>query len=102
MSILDDREKTHGDYTRVAALAQDLKTRIRLEDHRLSYEHLESLEMICVKIARIVCGDPHVMDHWIDISGYAELIHKRQSDFGELTQQDSHDESIDYPSGAAV
>lgn len=74
MSLLDERAKTHGDYARVARLSQDLKTRIRVEEHHLSHEQLESLEMICVKIARIVCGNPDEPDHWRDCIGYAELI----------------------------
>ena len=73
MNILKERAKTHGDYNRTARLAQDLKTRIRAEDHCLSYAQLEALEMICVKMARIVCGNPDEMDHWRDVCGYATL-----------------------------
>ena len=76
MSILDQREKTHGSYTQQAALAQDLKTRIRAECRNLVPQQQESLEMICVKIARIVCGNPHEVDHWRDIAGYAALIER--------------------------
>ena len=73
MSIIRERAKTHGEYNRTARLAQDLKTRIRAEDHRLSHAQLEALEMICVKMARIVCGNPDEPDHWIDVCGYAKL-----------------------------
>jgi hypothetical protein len=73
MSITDTRAKTHGDYNLQSALAQDLKRRIRQEGSRLSPQQLEALEMICVKIARICCGNPNEPDHWVDISGYAEL-----------------------------
>ena len=73
MGILNDREKTHGDYERTARLSQNLKTLIRAEPHRLSYQQLEALEMICVKIARIVCGNPDEPDHWVDCMGYAQL-----------------------------
>ena len=34
----------------------------------------ESLDMICNKIARIVCGDSNYIDSWHDISGYATLV----------------------------
>jgi hypothetical protein len=74
MSIIDQRQKTHGNYTRQAKLSQDLKTRIRQEDHRLTHQQAESIEMICVKMARIVCGDPNAPDHWRDIIGYSDLI----------------------------
>jgi hypothetical protein len=73
MNVLKERARTHGDYNRTARLAQDLKTRIRAEDHRLSHAQLEALEMICVKMARIVCGNPDEPDHWIDVQGYAAL-----------------------------
>jgi hypothetical protein len=29
--------------------------------------------MICVKLARIACGDATERDHWRDIAGYATL-----------------------------
>lgn len=92
MSVIDEREKTHGDYERVARLSQNLKTLIRSEPHQLTHRQLESLEMICVKIARIVCGNPNEPDHWIDVQGYAELIHKRQANTGEQPQQGNPDE----------
>ncbi len=94
MSILDEREKTHGNYTQLAALAQDLKTRLRSEGRGLTPQQQESLEMICVKIARIVCGNPNEMDHWRDIAGYAELIYKkRRAGIGESTNEEPPDEN---------
>ncbi len=72
-SIIEARAKTHGDYKLQSKLAQDLKTRIRQEGGNLSPQQLEALEMICVKIARITCGNPQEPDHWLDISGYALL-----------------------------
>lgn len=74
MSVIDERAKTHGSFSCVASLSQDLKSRIRVERHRLSYEQLEAVEMICVKLARIVCGNADEPDHWRDVSGYAELV----------------------------
>ena len=72
-AIIEARAKTHGDYRLQAKLAQDLKTRIRQEGGSLSPQQLEALEMICVKIARIVCGNPNEPDHYDDIAGYAML-----------------------------
>ncbi len=92
MSILNEREKTHGDYERQARLSQDLKTRIRQEAHTLTHQQLESIEMICVKMARIVCGNPNEADHWLDVQGYAELVHKNlQADSGKSPQQETPD-----------
>jgi hypothetical protein len=42
----------------------------------LSSTQLEALDMICSKLARIVCGDPNEPDHWHDIGGYAKLAEK--------------------------
>jgi hypothetical protein len=95
MSIIHQREKTHGDYERQARLSQDLKTRIRQEAHTLTHQQLESIEMICVKIARIVCGNPNEADHWLDVQGYAELIHKNlQADSGKSPQQENPDGTL--------
>lgn len=35
-----------------------------------------SLEMISLKVSRVLNGDPNDVDHWKDIAGYAELIVK--------------------------
>ena len=73
MNIIKERAKTHGNYTLQSALAQDLKRRIRQEGSSLTPQQTEALEMICVKIARIVCGDANEPDHWKDAAGYALL-----------------------------
>lgn len=43
----------------------------------LSDEQAESLDMIAMKVARILSGDPSHSDHWEDIEGYARLISNR-------------------------
>lgn len=73
MNIIAERAKTHGCYSLQSALAQDLKRRIRQEGATLTPQQTEALEMICVKMARIVCGNPNEPDHWRDLSGYALL-----------------------------
>lgn len=35
---------------------------------------MESIIMICHKLARIANGDPHYDDSWKDIAGYAQLV----------------------------
>lgn len=72
--ILSEREKTYGDYTKVSWASQDLKAVI--SNHSIgaiNTHQRESLDMICNKIARIICGDPEYKDSWADISGYATL-----------------------------
>lgn len=74
MNLLNEREKTHGDYSLVAAVSQALKSALRLGPYdEVPAIHRESLDMICVKMARIVCGDHYERDHLIDIKGYIEL-----------------------------
>ena len=94
MSITRERAKTHGDYMQQAALAQDLKRRIRAESPRLSPQQQEAIEMICVKIARIVCGNPSEPDHWIDIQGYAELANNQKRACREWPQEPQHETRI--------
>lgn len=72
--ILEQREKTHGDYKAVAAISQGIKTAIHLGPNNLPYVAQESLDMIASKMARIACGNWREIDHWRDIAGYAQLI----------------------------
>lgn len=76
--ILDEREKTHGDYYRVAMMAQELKDAMRRGKNwkTLDDTQRETLEMIASKIGRILSGNPHEVDHWRDIAGYAALIER--------------------------
>lgn len=76
--ILNEREKTHGDFYLVAMMAQSLKDAMR---HGRNWEELddpqrEALEMIASKVGRILSGNPHEVDHWRDIAGYAALIER--------------------------
>lgn len=72
-NILKDRKGTHGDFAEVSAVSEYLHKVIEYNDS-LSDEQRTSLKMILHKVARIVCGDPNLKDHWIDIEGYAKLV----------------------------
>ena len=76
--ILDEREKTHGDFYRVAGTAQELKDVMRRGKNwdEIDDTEREALEMIATKIGRILSGYPHEADHWRDIAGYATLIER--------------------------
>lgn len=75
--LLEDREKVHGDWKFNAAVQHRLKEEIayalRCRDGKLLPYQVQALEMICVKMARIIAGDPYHPDHWDDIAGYAML-----------------------------
>ena len=76
--ILDERQKTHGDFDLTAMIAQELKDVMRRGQNwkMLDDTQREALEMIASKIGRIMSGNPHEADHWRDIAGYAALIER--------------------------
>jgi hypothetical protein len=76
---LTERSKTHGIFLHNAFAIQSLKKSMLgnpnwefLED-----DQREALEMIAVKIGRILTGNPNEPDHWHDIVGYAKLVEDR-------------------------
>jgi hypothetical protein len=73
--IVQEREGTHGPYALQASFAQNLKKAFRGTPgyDRLNDGESESLDMIAVKISRILHGNPHEPDHWNDIAGYCRL-----------------------------
>lgn len=77
--VLEQRQKVHGSYHDYANINGSIMKLIR---STANYEKLEnkersSLDMIVSKISRILSGDPHFEDHWVDIAGYATLVVKR-------------------------
>jgi transposase-like protein len=78
---LNTRAKDYGTFKDGAALMQSLKR--SLADHAARHnkafadDQWEALEMIVHKMGRIVNGNPDVVDHWVDIAGYATLIADR-------------------------
>jgi hypothetical protein len=70
--VLSERQRTHGSFQSVAETAQALKAIIH-HAKDMAPHHLEALDLIATKIARICHGDPYERDHWIDIQGYAML-----------------------------
>jgi hypothetical protein len=75
-NLLHARSATHGNFGNVANTAQRIKRVLHDTDGWpfLSDEQAESLDMIAMKIARVLSGDPSHSDHWEDIEGYARLI----------------------------
>ena len=75
MNILATRQKTHGNFLENAGLSQSLKDVMRSGRNwqKLTDMQKESLEMVALKISRILSGDQDFRDHWDDIVGYARL-----------------------------
>lgn len=83
-AILEERRETHGNFQTHAEISQKLKDCMRkhMRRHSVGYDDLdhdqaEALDMIQHKIARILNGNPNEPDHWLDIAGYAKLVHDR-------------------------
>jgi hypothetical protein len=86
--ILNEREKTHGDFEDVARVSQEIKDCFVRPDTSTSQD--EALDMIANKIARICCGNPNEVDHWRDIAGYATLV-VRELEGYTPEQKNNHD-----------
>ncbi len=81
--LLNERQKTHGSYAGNCHISRQIKEVIR--QMRESHDNLpsvqaEALDMIAVKIGRIMSGDPNFKDHWDDIAGYATLASRACKD----------------------
>ena len=80
-AVLNEREKTHGDFADTAVIAQILKAVIADYREQNCEEwpavQLEAMDMICTKISRIVSGDNNCKDSWDDLAGYANLVSER-------------------------
>jgi len=75
--VLQERSE-YGDFKDQGAWANQMKKKLRQGpnyDNLLPHQK-ESLDMIVTKISRLVFGSDKD-DHWIDISGYADLGRKK-------------------------
>lgn len=74
-ALIRERHNQHGDWKKQSQMASQLKAQARRGKNWSTLEHhqAEALDMILVKISRILTGDPAYADHWDDIKGYAEL-----------------------------
>lgn len=76
---LQERGKNYGNYREQTTISKNIKEAMQ---ERAKYWEMESdqqdaLEMIAVKMSRIVNGDPDYADNWADIAGYATLVKDR-------------------------
>ena len=73
--LLIERDKTHGSFKLNADISQHMKEIFRdtIAWNSLVPEHKESLDMIALKISRILSGQAQYFDHWRDVQGYAKL-----------------------------
>lgn len=74
--VLSERAKTHGDFRANALVAQRLKEIFHASPSwaDMTDEMKESLDLIALKLSRILTADPTYKDSWLDVSGYAQLV----------------------------
>ena len=79
LALLADRGARYGAFKDNAAISQALKAVMRRSPKwdALDPDMKEALEMNAHKISRILCGDPHYDDSWVDIAGYATRVADR-------------------------
>ena len=74
-SLLIDRNNTHGEWKIQSRIHHNI---IEILNSTPNYSDMSppqkmALHGIAMKMSRIVCGDQHLKDHWLDIAGYANL-----------------------------
>jgi hypothetical protein len=82
-ATLEERGNQYGDVEEQATVAESIKASMRrYPEHweALSPVKKQSLDVIALKISRIICGNPLQPDSWHDIAGYAKLPHRNSSD----------------------
>lgn len=73
MELIEERGRTHGVFAQGAVKALELQA-ATVPGEQETAVAMFARQMICAKLARIVCGDPQFEDHWRDIAGYATLV----------------------------
>ncbi len=80
-NVLDARADQYGSFMQSAEVAIKIKSimhnSIARKDMHLFPDQMLALDMIAVKLSRIVGGNPAHRDSWLDIAGYAKLVADR-------------------------
>lgn len=76
---LTERGKRYGNYMEQTAISNKIKEAMQeIPDYwDMETDQKDALEMIAVKMSRIVNGTPDYADNWADIAGYATLVKDR-------------------------
>jgi hypothetical protein len=75
--LIADRDATHGKFSDNARITWSIMRIFMAEPgwERLTDAQRHGLYMAAAhKPARIICGDPNFIDHWVDIAGYATVV----------------------------
>jgi hypothetical protein len=73
--LLEQRGKTHGSFEQNAAISQAIKALFHSYGHYPTENPVqcEALDMIALKLSRILSGQANYADHWLDLAGYSRL-----------------------------
>lgn len=73
--LLNEREKSYGDFTVLANATQAFKSVYRASPawQKMTAVQREVFDMVAVKKCRILYGDPMHADSWTDLAGYPIL-----------------------------
>jgi len=73
--IIEERQHTHGDFDNGARIINGIQDLLRCgaRHEAIPPSQKLALDMIAVKLGRIVNGNPNHADSWKDIGGYASL-----------------------------
>lgn len=74
--VLEARQITYGTFSVQAAITREIKRVMHATPYweEISADKQEALDMIAVKMGRILNGDNSYKDSWVDIAGYATLV----------------------------
>lgn len=80
-AILNERGSRYGSYVETARISQNIKRAMAdsLNWSILPDDTKETLEMLALKIGRLLNGDPEYADNVIDIIGYTQLVLDRMN-----------------------
>jgi len=75
VALTQERGKSHGDWMHQAAVGVGLDQVLQAGQSYAGMRPYQrkAVDMIAVKLSRIVAGDASFDDHWDDIAGYAHL-----------------------------
>ena len=77
-NTLDARGERYGNYLRQTEISFGIKKEMHGSAFdKMDVDQQDALDMIAVKISRILNGDPNYADNWVDIAGYATLVADR-------------------------
>lgn len=78
-TVIQQRGNVYGDFSGTSLVSQNIKSAMRHSPNwqKLPEDMKEALEMVALKISRILNGDPSYPDNVVDIIGYMQLVLNR-------------------------